>query len=422
MIGKRRSFTGRSTASMLSFSLLSLLAFQDVAFARPRAQQNPANDADVSASSVSQSVPGTASGSGISPATSGGGTIRTSIQQQLNVTTQFYQFEDGVQPENVKQRPGGQLLVTINSLPELFQIDPNVQQMGKSIWTFPGYTSLFGIVESQANGDGNDIFYLIANNFTGAPDYYGIPGTNSIFRVNLQNIPDPTSAQGKSKIKVDKIIDIPEAQLLDGLTNLKGGNDLLVAGDAQTGTLWLIDTMAAKATPLYQGPELQGTSDKRADSLAHIGVNGVKYNDHLQDNQLYFTNTAKGTLNKIGVDPMTGKQTSPLVLVEDLHVNTYLDDFSFDSAGNAYICEPLKGVRFRRASPGPVGENSVPLVATFNANSNTFGRLPEDQCILYTTFNGRPSGKDPPGLAKIDTRALGFCGKQAEFVSAASAD
>ena len=86
--------------------------------------------------------------------------------------TPFFYFPNNDQAENIKPRLNGQILVTINTSPVLYQIDPFRTQVGSIIHTFHGYTSLFGIVELQP-----DVFYLIAGNYTGAPESvpYGSP-------------------------------------------------------------------------------------------------------------------------------------------------------------------------------------------------------------------------------------------------------
>lgn len=346
---------------------------------------------------------------------SGNGTGNSTNGVPMLPSQVFYTFPDNYQPENIKQRSNGALLVTINTHPIVYQVDPTKNQSGAVLFNLTGYTSLFGIVESGTP----DVFFFIANNFTGNPDFWGIEGSNSIWMVDMRNISATLDDAAIQKLnmtsKVRKVIDVPEAQLLDGLTLLNAQLNYLLTGDAQTGTLWLIDVPSRVANKVYQNEILAGTSSARNESLAHVGINGLKFNDKRTDNQLYFTNTAKGQLWMMPVDPTN--PAPPIrdpVLLEDLGLNTYLDDFSLDAKGNAYICEPLKGVRFRSAGTTP-GQDSVPTVAMFNANSNTFGRLQTDKCYLYLTINGRVNKdspapmNEPPSLARVDTTPMGVC-------------
>ena len=316
----------------------------------------------------------------------------------------FFYFPNNYQPEGIVQRPSGKLLVTINTHPLLYEIDPYSNQVGGIVHRFAGYQSLFGIVESAQP----DLYYLIANNFTGIPDFWGFPGSNSIFSVDLRQVPDPTTPHGNRLVKVTKVVDIPEAGLLDGITIVNAQKGILITGDAQSGTLYLIDTTKGTAKAILKDALLAGTATDRAASLAHTGINGIKYYKPCQE--LYTTNTAKGLLVTIGLDHHTGMPTTKPVVAEDRGIGSYLDDLSFDRDGNQYICEPLKGVRFRPKEGGRNGSSrkSNLLVPLSNANANFFGRLDRDKCILYITF-GAPLPKDRPGVVKVDTKSLGIC-------------
>ena len=307
------------------------------------------------------------------------------------LATPFFSFPDNNQAENIISRVNGQILVTINTAPQLYQIDPSRNQSGGIVHQFQGYTSLFGIVELQT-----DVFYVIASNFTSAPDYFGIQDSASIFEVDLHGIPDPTTAQ--SAVKVSKIVDVPQAQLLDGFGVVNHTAGLMITGDAQTGTLYLIDVYRRSVTAVLQDVLLKGTSDGRAAGIDHIGINGLKvYRD-----DLYFTNTAKGTFGKVPLDSVTGRPAGELSVLANY--GTLTDDLSFDLHGNAFISEPLNGVLLRPANTTPKRNQTKLLTSLYGANSNAFGRTRHDTCILYSTFDGLPSG-----VARIDVADEGIC-------------
>ena len=384
------------------------------------AQERAKRATDVSAT-VNPTTSQFSGGGGCNPDLSGISYSNTTTNATSKVgilpSQTFYTFPDNYQPENIKQRTNGALLVTINSKPLLYQIDPTSNQTGDIIVEFAGYTSLFGIVESGTE----DVFYVVANNFTGNPDFWGIKGTNSIWKVDMRDVgmqasSPPNRQLLESSTRVEKVVDIPEAGLLDGLTLINAQSNYLVTGDAQNGTLWMIDAPNQNATAMFQNDAMAGTSPDRNASLAHVGINGIKFSNQGSQNLLYWTNTAKGEFWSMPMNPSFPllKAGSP-TLIESRGVGTYLDEFSLDFKGNAYICEPLKGVRFRSAAPVGPGEDSLPFVAEFNANSNTFGRLQGDKCTLYVTVNGRVSADSPapmnlpPALAKVDTSPLGIC-------------
>ena len=300
----------------------------------------------------------------------------------------FYIFSDGNQAENVIPRASGQLLVTVNSVPELYQINPFVNQTGGLVHHFDGYTALFGIVELQT-----DVFYVTAGNFTGAPDFWGFAGSFSVFQVDLRKNPDPTTAQ--SAVKVSKVVDVPEAGLLDGFAVLNTSAGLFVSGDTQSGTIFLINVKNGTATAIYQDAMLMGTTTDRESGLSHIGINGLK----VQGTDMYFTNTAKNTYGKVPVGCMTARPNCGAGVIANY--GTITDDFSFDNNGNQFISLPFQGIMFR---PADSTQSSGLLTTLPGANSNTFGRTANDTCVLYSTFVGGTSG-----LARIDTSGPGFC-------------
>ena len=210
-------------------------------------------------------------------------TIKAKYTAEQIPASPIFFFPDGKQAENMIVRSSGNVLVTLDTSPDLYQINPFLNQTGGIAHRFEGYTSLFGIVEEKT-----DVFYVIASNFSGPPDYEGYGGSVSIFEVDLRNVPDPTISQGA--VKASKIVNVPEAQLLDGLTIVDQRRGLLMSGDAQTGTLYLIDTHKHTEDAVLQEELLMGTSEAVAAGLAHIGVNGLKFHN----GTLYFTNTAKG--------------------------------------------------------------------------------------------------------------------------------
>ena len=213
---------------------------------------------------------------------------------QISAVPSFY-FPNAKQAENIHPRLNGRILVTLDTAPELWQINPYQNQTGGLVHVFEDKTALFDIVELTP-----DVFYIIASNFTGPPDYYGSPGTVSIFEVDLCGILDPTVSP--STAKVSRVLDIPDAQLFDGLVVINQAKGLLMSGDAQEGTLYLIDIKKREASAVLSDIALIGTAQAAAAGLAHIGVNGLKFHN----GELYFTNTAKGIYGRMSINTTTG--------------------------------------------------------------------------------------------------------------------
>ncbi len=69
----------------------------------------------------------------------------------------------------------------------------------------------FGITE-----DSGDVLFVIASNFSGPPNCCGYKGSVSIFELDVRQFWNHSNTtQGTAK--VFKIVDVPQAQLLDGL-------------------------------------------------------------------------------------------------------------------------------------------------------------------------------------------------------------
>lgn len=72
-----------------------------------------------------------------------------------------WQFPNDTWIENIAVRSNGQLLVTLLTVPELYQVDPAGAQEPKLVYRFPQALGLFGIAELET-----DVFGVISSNFT----------------------------------------------------------------------------------------------------------------------------------------------------------------------------------------------------------------------------------------------------------------
>ncbi len=59
--------------------------------------------------------------------------------------TPFFHFSVGKEAEDIVVRSNGQLLVTVGTAPELYQINPFHNQVGCVVRRFEGYTSLLAL-------------------------------------------------------------------------------------------------------------------------------------------------------------------------------------------------------------------------------------------------------------------------------------
>lgn len=285
--------------------------------------------------------------------------------------TTVYQFSSSIIPENLLLRPNGQLLVVANSANKVYQLNPNLSssQPMNVAYSFPGVTSVFGIVEVAT-----DIYAVATGNFTVADG--STPGTWSIWTLDLTNFQPPGYDSGKVVAK-QVITPVKTVSNFDGLAILNATAGLLAASDETSGTIWTLDTHHNTVTTLLSSSKLRGVSGS---TFNQIGVNGLK----IRGNQLYFTVTGMEYLGVVQVDTSTGKAAGPLTTV--YNYGEHLDDFNIAPSGNIYLStldtNPGGGL-LRRAAGTANGQNGTSLVVSeYGTNAVVFQQSSSSSCTL----------------------------------------
>lgn len=153
----------------------------------------------------------------------------------LKLTTLF-EFSKPVSGSNLVQARDGSILATTQGSPDVWRIDGSE---GQRIATFAGHQNTFGIVEL-----GENIFYVNAANYTHAPDWKGVPGSNTVYRLNLDhNVTAPV---------VSSVVTISEALTCDGMAVLSQELGLILMADTQTGELFSVDTRQNTYSSIFQ--------------------------------------------------------------------------------------------------------------------------------------------------------------------------
>jgi hypothetical protein len=188
-------------------------------------------------------------------------------------THDIYQFPNETWLENLVIRQNNQILVTVLSVPELWQVDPfHANSPATLVCRVPGATGLLGIVELQG-----DVFYAIAGNFTIATTE-STSGSYSIWKIDIRSILRPAI--------VSKLTDIPEAVFLNGMAVLNKSKGLVVIGDAGAGVVFTLDVGTGRYSKTIDDPTMKPT-----DSFP-IGINGMK----IRGGYLYYSTTAQELL------------------------------------------------------------------------------------------------------------------------------
>lgn len=143
----------------------------------------------------------------------------------------------------------------------------------------------------------------------------GVKGSFAIWKIDLSSGVPGTAT---------KVASIPEVESLNGVTNVPGSVDTILAADSQLGGLWAVNINTGHYEMAFQSEELLPTS------TFPLGVNGI----HTQGSTLYFTNSAQRTYGSI---PITAHGTIDGAVKIINHSTDIYDDFALDLHSNAYV-------------------------------------------------------------------------------------
>lgn len=298
--------------------------------------------------------------------------------KQLSPQT-LYQLDVGSGLENIAVRSNGQILTTCLGPPVIFQSNPLSVKAPVELATFPGVTSLFGIAEIMP-----DVFAVGTGNLTSVP----VPGSYSVWQMDLRS----------GKPILTKLVDIPEAGLLNGIIALptRGkkqsgaykANATLLLSDTVGGVVYHLNPTTLNYTVVLSDETMRPPPTEGVPA----GVNGIKF--RAEDQSLYYTNIFRQLFCRI---PLSLKTTTTGQLkvsasgpAEIIASGFPGDDFALAPDGNAYIgANPVNTV-FKVAGDGTVttflGGVNETIVA--GATSVAFGRTRKDNNVLYITTNG----------------------------------
>ncbi|KAL7809502.1 Quino protein amine dehydrogenase beta chain-like protein [Trichoderma gracile] len=273
----------------------------------------------------------------------------------------IYQFANGTMIENIAIRSNGNLLVTLTDKPELYEVNPFIPKTAKLVHRFPGYLGLLGITEVSP-----DVFTLNAGNFslTTGP----APGSWAVWQVAFH----------KDQPKVSKVVDIPEALSLNGMTTLSSTPNTILAADSTAGVVYSVNTR----TGSYKVVLDDETFKPAAGAEIPIGINGIRYLNHY----VYYTNSFKPFFGRVRVNK-TGYATGSY---ETIATDVVGDDFAVTPHA-AYIAgNPTNVVTEVNLSTGEgkviAGNLNSSLVA--GDTSVAFGRTKKDKHVLYVVTVG----------------------------------
>ncbi|KAK9366207.1 hypothetical protein V1509DRAFT_630478 [Lipomyces kononenkoae] len=279
-----------------------------------------------------------------------------------------YPFKTWV--ENIAVRANGDLLVTLIDHPELHLISPfGPGNTTTEVSAFPDALGLLGIAEFQP-----DKFAVVVGNWSDVTDKT-TAHSYSIWKVDMR----PFQAIGSEVIRpavVKKVVDIPEAVFLNGLTTLNWEEQTILVSDSGLGAVWKVDILNRSYEIILQDSTMAPAPPY------NLGINGI----HILHGHVYYTNSALELFVRMPIKPNGTKAGD----AEILATNHFGDDFTFDNEGNAYVTEDPGNALYKVTPEGSVltilgGANSSLIEGDTAAQ---FGRTPADSNILYITTNG----------------------------------
>jgi hypothetical protein len=300
-----------------------------------------------------------------------------------------YEFPNETWIENIAVRPSGELLVSIITSPDLYQVDPLASAPARLIHSFPQATSALGIAEIQP-----DIFGVITGNWS-AESFTTTNGSYALWKVNLTSFNCDEFGNVDRKPVVSKIADIPGASFLNGLTLVAPSSPYLLAADSGLGVVWRINYYTGEYKIVLDDALMKPVPGQ----LAVLGINGV----HTREGYLYFSNTFQYILARVPISPQ-GTSTGSYEIIANIGL---CDDFAFDKKGNAYISQDA-GDALEQVTPA----GKVTVLAG-NTNSTilegdtaaAFGRTTLDSNTLYIVTNGGIAGH-PAGSSIVGGKIL----------------
>ncbi len=212
--------------------------------------------------------------------------------------------------ENLAVRSNGHLLLTFDSGPLLYDLDPTSSDPSpRLLHQFADATSTLGIAETAS-----DIFAVVVGNYSVAT-IVSVPGSFSVWSIDL-NVPEPT---------VRLITSIPAAVALNGMTTVKSIPNTVLIADSRLGAVWRLNVITGYYSIAIQNPLFLNSS------ISPVGINGI----HSHEGMLYFTNSAQRSYGRVSIAD-DGSATGEVEILTTAP-SVIFDDFALDREANAWI-------------------------------------------------------------------------------------
>lgn len=206
----------------------------------------------------------------------------------------------------------------------------------------------------------------------------------------------PTTIRIDSAGRIEKLVSIPDAMFLNGMTHLMG--DRYLVADSYKGAIWEVDAKAKSARIWLQNPLLNRSDVKNS----FPAVNGIK----IYQNALFVSNTQRQLLIRIPL--LDGAPGQPEVFLSSVN----LDDFAFDAEGNLYGTTHVYNSVVRISLAKEITTIATAAEGVTGSTALAFGRG-DDRTSIYVTTNGGmslplPTGVAPAKVVRLDVGISGL--------------
>ncbi|GAB1317643.1 hypothetical protein MFIFM68171_07853 [Madurella fahalii] len=302
-----------------------------------------------------------------------------------------YTFPKNTFIENIAVRSNSELLVTSMSVPDLFAIDPTVNNPDAPIvHTFANASGISGIAEITP-----DVFALVTGVWDLAATRAQL-GSLAVWTVDFAGRPDPV---------VTFVTGIENSTIFNGIARHPTNPQILLAADSALGAVWRVDLASGAYDVAFSSPLLEPTGTAPG---THLGINGIRAD--AGSSHVYFTNSAQRFFGRVAVD-RDGNQAGAIEIISsstDAGSDVIYDDIALDlrkGRGTAWVAShPSYAVQISLGGRQRVVNDTEKLL---NPTSAAFGRgNARQEKTLYVTNGGEFVGNDlvNGGVVAIDLR------------------
>ena len=297
----------------------------------------------------------------------------------VSKVTELFAFSDETFIENVIVRPNGNLLLTSLTVNHVFELDPSAENpQPKPVAELPGCASVTGIARI-----GPDTYAVSGGTMPRA--FLFNKGSMHVYTVSFEaQAAGSDGASAAAAPVVEKVADVPDAEVMNGMTVLPGDAGVILSADSLLGRIFRVDTRTGAVDVAFQD-DLLAKSDRQ--DRVPCGVNGIK----VRDGYMYFSNSAKRIFGRIPIaqnGDRTGDTEYFSTIPEDVVARQADDDFDVDESGALWVARHPDSLV--KITPGTWAQSVVigPDSHGVRLYSPTATALDRKRNILYIVSGG----------------------------------